>query len=40
MGIDVLKIGKQIATLRKAKGITQSELGDRVNVSFQAVRKR
>ena len=39
MGIDILKIGKQIATLRKAKSITQSELGDRVNVSFQAVSK-
>lgn len=39
MGIDILKIGEQIAALRKAKGITQAELGDRVNVSFQAVSK-
>ncbi len=39
MSIDVLKIGEQIATLRKAKGITQAELGNRVNVSFQAVSK-
>ncbi len=39
MSIDILKIGKQIAILRKAKGITQAELGDRVNVSFQAVSK-
>lgn len=39
MGIDVLKIGEQIAALRKTKGITQAELGDRVNVSFQAVSK-
>ncbi len=39
MSIDVLKVGKQIAALRKAKGITQAELGNRVNVSFQAVSK-
>lgn len=33
------KIGKQIASLRKAKGLTQSELGERAGVSFQAVSK-
>ena len=33
------KIGEQIASLRKRKGITQSELGERVGVSFQAVSK-
>ncbi len=33
------KIGQQIAALRKAKGITQNELGERVGVSFQAVSK-
>ena len=33
------KVGAQIASLRKAKGITQSELGERVGVSFQAVSK-
>lgn len=32
-------VGKQIAFLRKAKGITQSELGERIGVSFQAVSK-
>lgn len=39
MNIDNTKIGKQIAMLRIAKGITQSELGERVGVSFQAVSK-
>ena len=39
MNIDNVKIGKQIAALRTAKGITQSELGERVGVSFQAVSK-
>ena len=33
------KVGTQIALLRKEKGITQSELGDRIGVSFQAVSK-
>ncbi len=33
------KIGQQIVALRKAKGITQNELGERVGVSFQAVSK-
>ena len=33
------KVALQIATLRKAKGITQNELGRRVGVSFQAVSK-
>ena len=33
------KVGSQIAALRKAKGITQSELGERIGVSFQAVSK-
>ena len=32
-------VGRQIADLRKAKGITQSELGERIGVSFQAVSK-
>lgn len=39
MSVDINKIGSQIATLRKAKGLTQSELGNRLNVSFQAVSK-
>ncbi len=37
MNID--KIGKQIALLRREKGLTQKELGERVSVSFQAVSK-
>ena len=36
---DSKKIGKQIAALRKAKRLTQSELGERLGVSFQAVSK-
>ena len=37
--MDIEKVGEQIAVLRKAKGITQSELGERIGVSFQAVSK-
>ena len=37
--IDMFKIGSLIAELRKSKGITQSELGERIGVSFQAVSK-
>lgn len=33
------KIAGQISSLRKAKGLTQNELGERVGVSFQAVSK-
>jgi len=33
------KVAQQISALRKSKGITQSELGERVGVSFQAVSK-
>lgn len=33
------KVGSQISMLRKTKGITQNELGDRIGVSFQAVSK-
>ncbi len=33
------KVGEQICMLRKAKGLTQSELGERLGVSFQAVSK-
>lgn len=33
------KVAEQISALRKSKGITQSELGERVGVSFQAVSK-
>lgn len=37
MNIEV--VAKQIVMLRKAKGLTQTELGERVGVSFQAVSK-
>ena len=33
------KVGKQILSLRKAKGITQNELGERLGISFQAISK-
>lgn len=32
-------VGAQIARLRKEKGLTQNDLGDRLRVSFQAVSK-
>ncbi len=37
--MDINKVASQIALLRKAKKLTQAELGDRVGVSFQAVSK-
>lgn len=37
--MDMNAVARQIAGLRKEKGLTQSELGDRVGVSFQAVSK-
>ena len=37
MNID--KVAKQISILRKSKGLTQNELGERIGVSFQAVSK-
>lgn len=37
--MNIKKVGEQIAALRKAKGITQNELGERIGVSFQAVSK-
>lgn len=37
--MDSKKVGEQIAALRKAKGITQNELGERLGVTFQAVSK-
>ncbi len=33
------KIAEQIALLRKSKGLTQNELGERIGVTFQAVSK-
>lgn len=37
--MDNLKIGRYIQSRRKAAGMTQKELADRLNVSFQAVSK-
>lgn len=37
--MDVKMAGAQIARLRKEKGLTQNDLGDRLGVSFQAVSK-
>ena len=37
--IDSKSVGNHIAELRKAKGLTQNDLGERLNVSFQAVSK-
>lgn len=37
--MNIEKVGEQIAILRKSKGLTQSELGERIGVSFQAVSK-
>ena len=37
--MDMVKVGEQIQMLRKAKGLTQNELGERLHVSFQAVSK-
>lgn len=33
------KVGEQIAALRKGKGLTQSDLGERLGVTFQSVSK-
>ena len=33
------KVGAQISALRKAKQLTQSDLGERLNISFQAISK-
>ena len=39
MSINLSDVGNQIFALRRAKGLTQNELGERLNVSFQAVSK-
>ena len=39
MSVNTEKVGLQIAALRKAKELTQAQLGERLNVSFQAVSK-
>ena len=37
--MDTLKIGQYIQHLRKAAGMTQKELTEKLNISFQAVSK-
>ena len=37
--MDMQNIGRQIEELRRSKGLTQSDLGERLGVSFQAVSK-
>ena len=37
--VDMKKVGEQIAALRRANGLTQNELGERLGVSFQSVSK-
>ena len=37
--MDIKQIGNQITALRKQKGLTQNELGERLGISFQAVSK-
>lgn len=37
--MDMKKVGNQISMLRKNKGFTQNDLGERLGVSFQAVSK-
>ena len=39
MTLDMNAVGAQIAMLRKNAGLTQSDLGERLGVSFQAVSK-
>lgn len=37
--MDVKAVGNQIALFRRAKGLTQAELGQRLGITFQAVSK-
>ena len=39
MAVNPEKVGAKISTLRKSKQLTQNELGERLNISFQAVSK-
>ena len=39
MPVNPEKMGEQIRALRNSKGITQNELGERLNVAFQTVSK-
>lgn len=37
--MNIEKVGNQIAILRKKKGLTQNDLGERLGITFQAVSK-
>lgn len=37
--MDTLKIGHYIQNLRKTSGMTQKDLAEKLNISFQAVSK-
>ena len=37
--MDAKKVGNQISMLRKNKGLTQNDLGERLGVTFQSVSK-
>ena len=37
--MDTIKTGRYIQHLRKTKGMTQKELAEKLNISFQAVSK-
>ena len=39
MAVNPEKVGAQISALRKLKQLTQNELGERLNISYQAVSK-
>ena len=39
MTVNPKKVGAQISALRKSKQLTQNDLGERLNISFQAVSK-
>ena len=37
--MDTEAVGRRISDLRRAKGMTQAELGERLGITFQAVSK-
>lgn len=39
MPVNPIKVGRHISSLRKSRGMTQNQLGDKLHVSFQAVSK-
>lgn len=39
MPVNPINVGRHISSLRKSRGLTQNQLGDKLHVSFQAVSK-